>query len=234
MKHAWLINVYTEQEQLGRQLAILRRYYAEDGFPVVHFSGPHEIPSYFTDLSTIQVAPHEPDKCAGICNALSALIDLAYRQGAEAATLLHPDMVPMHREHWRLFLRRFLGSKKTLTFAPIRPGGRFDPPCFCALTFRLPEALRLFPIRLDRNEHWMNEAQAWISWNRHAPGWLEEIYPVTMLNWPHSTCPEGGEGAKRMHGHRFNWVYHDYCLDSSVIHTNDPVFWSRYDAVAQF
>ncbi len=236
MNHAFIINVYKDEPQALRLADILRRHYGDSGL-FLHFSGDSYEENGILQTAAladdIRVVAHEPDKCRGIIGALNDLVGMATAAGAKAATLLHPDMAPTDRGQFRLFLRRFEESRAATTYAPIRPRGAHLS--FCALTVRVRLPSVLFPVKLPPagqgvcNEEWLTD-----QWQAKQPGWAKEAYPLALLNWPHSTCPEGGPNAKVMHGPGWQYKVHDYCPESSVVHTNDCAFWSRYDKIARF
>lgn len=227
--HAFLINCHTETDQALRLVRLLREYFRDDSQVFVHLDGPGYDPTWLSHLhkqAAVLRGDHEPDKCKGILKALSALAERARQAQVEVASLLHPDMIPTDRQAWRTFLRRFAGSTKAMTYAPVWPLS--EPPSFCCLHWKPDKASNLFPTQVF---DWpgINEAHALASWSQSWPEWKQHAYPMAILNYPHSTCPEGGPMPKVMHGPGYAYVVHDYCPESSVIHTNDPSFWEHYE-----
>ncbi len=236
--HLFLIHCHKDIEQAGRLLGILREHYSENSGAVVCYDGePNEkaVETFMGKHGSGYIrGRYEPEKCAGIIKGLNELIFRAGDFRAKVATFLHADMVPTNREHWWLFLRRFLASGRSMTYAPMLP--KVEIPSFMTLTFRLPEALRYFPINLNsplsadvkKAGHWCNESATWASWR--GKGWKPDVcYPMSLLNWPiKEQCD------KLIHGPGWEYKVADFVPESSVVHSHDPVFWSGYEKVCRF
>ncbi len=223
--HLFLVNVHKDVAQAARQTDLLSRHF---GPVMAYYDGP-EPPIDFPAADWVVYGSYEPDKCRGILNALNTLIRRTAALGTKFATFLHPDQIPTDRSAWRRFLSRFRESGKALTYAPVRPGS--VEPAFIGITFNLPLCGRLFPVSYIEGVENFNEKQAGASWHRSWPEWRDHAYPLTLLNWPHSTCPAGGLNAKLMHRPGLEWVVHDLIPETSVIHTNDPRFYDNYETI---
>jgi hypothetical protein len=229
--HAFLVNVHNDRAQAERLVAILRQFSpfsrvlaSVDGTNQADLPGAHE--------TVIQ--KFQEDKCLGILDSLNALVRAARRADCDVVTLLHPDSVPLSWPTFSSFLKRFYLSGKAIATAPIGGPISWGPhnwaPAFQGITFNLNFLLdtKLLPIAADRKVDWCPEAQAGAHWSKIWPAWREEgVYHLLQFTMP-TTDP--GRWPKKL-GHRCDLVfgYHDYVPETSVIHTNDKVFWNDYE-----
>lgn len=237
MMHAFLMNIHKDYEQALTTLRLLREFYPES-VVLLYLDGPSypvEVHSELRRLSSyMEVRKQEPDKIKSTLSAISALMLVASRQAIDYASFLHADMIPTDRDQFQRFLGRFCRSNKAMTYAPMWPGHVFLS--FCDLHFWVPECMKLnlFPIvKRKLPEDWgeCNEAYLTDHFNVVRPGWKEEIaYPLWTIVRPYS-----GETNPSKHGHqqRIAWVLHNFTPETSVIHTNDPMFYDNYHAIAR-
>jgi hypothetical protein len=240
--HAFLINVHKDAAQAVRLCRVLRGHFGDGSGVIVYLDGPEYVHEQLDDLhqlATVIRGPHQPDKCLGVTTALSCLVMRAGQLGADTCSLLHPDMVPTDRAVWGAFLKRFRASGKALTWAPMHP--QHMAASYISLHFRLPDAARLFPVRCERVEEWpgggwFNEMQTRLSWDRAWPEWQQSAYEMTLHTVPytgHHWAVEGAPCFKVAHGPSLSYGYHDYVPESSVVHTDDDVFWQNIDKIVR-
>src|SRR5579859_1458396 len=223
--HVFLVYCHKEIEQAARQCLLLRRFFSDNSTNLVYYDGPSPGKAErILGRNLAAVGSFQPDKCRGIVTGLNALIALA--EGARIASFLHPDMVPTDREHWRLFLRRFAGSKKAVGAAPMWP--KHYGVSFCAFHFALPKASGWFPAELREepkldHKGWFNEYQLAQHLDRVDPRWKDDCYHLSLLTMPYKDMVRTPQGPvdKQLHRWGAEYVVNDFCPETSVVHTND-------------
>lgn len=242
MSHAFLINVHNDADQAVRQVRLLRKWFPASRVHV-YYDGPGKAGhgsqlTFFKEMADrLHMAPCQPKKCLGIIEAFNYLVEEAYCDGAELATILHADMIPTNRLTFNSFLGHFRLSAKLVTWTTMWPGH----PCidFCSLNLRPDLAIqaKLFPVeyRPDPPEETWNELQFTRSWDRHCPRWRSLAYKVWTIVSPYTGEYRTEDGPVTKWGHTPGLAFsiHNFTPETSVIHTNSPVFWDHFDELVR-
>jgi len=228
VKHAFIMNSHNDLEQAKLCIGLLRKHFPSSSL-YLYYDGPGRPMGVPCD--DLIWADEEPCKAASIIHALNHLIDMASLKGIDLASFLHADMIPTDAWHWYKFEQRFAESGKALTYTTMWPGHPWID--FCNLHFNLPEVtkLGLFPahrLSFDRdfNEHHLTK-----SLDFNCPTWRQHTYPLWTMVHPHKEKYIGVDGPVVKIGHTadLSFTFHNFTPETSVIHTNDPVFWSNYE-----
>lgn len=233
MRHAFLMNCHADTAMALQSLPLYATYWRTSTL-YLFLDGPAydatEIERMSAWCTRVVRGSYEPHKSKSILNAMNALVDAAAADGVEYASFVHADMIPTSTAAFTTFLERFAASNAWMSFTPLQPGSPLID--FCNLHFHLPamRAAKLWPIAfqpdLPADLQTCNEAHVTQFFDRTAPTWRKHTYPMAML-----ALPLWANTRLSLYGAH---LFHNFTIESSVVHCNDPAFWNAYTHIAGF
>jgi len=245
MRHAFLMNVHKDVEQAVRTCELLLKYFP-NSWRIAYYDGASAdlILNLRYSCSFLTTASYEPRKYSSIMNALNNTMATASQQRIDVASFLHSDMIPMDPWTFERFLDRFLRSGKMMSACAMWPGSNLLD--FCNLHFNVRAAMDagLFLIQptdgLEGNQDF-NESHFTRHLHRVFPKWRDESYELRSVVVPftdqYKQVKDDGVqeviAVKQTHGLEESFTFHNYTPETSVVRSNDQVFWGGYERMVR-